>query len=153
MRLRASDEADLRFRFFEADGALGLRSSFGPMVDSAMCGGAHSNKLTDPLSDAKERAAIKCREVDARLVRIHRDHVRVLQRYVGPEVAPPVIRGKFGRLACLAVTLVDTTLLETACLPAKDAKAQRAKDAIVSNVRTRAEVLLSDAVAAYVGAK
>jgi hypothetical protein len=146
MRLRPSDEADLRFRFFEADGALGLRSSFGPMVDSAMCGGAHGGGPGDPLSEAKVRAAEKCREVDARLVRIHRDHVRVLQRYVGRQVAPPVIRGKFGRLACLAVTIMAVDDLETACVTPS-------KASVVSSVRTRAEVLLSDAVAAYVGAR
>lgn len=80
-RLSPADEADLRWYVTESEGALGLRSSFGPMVALLSSGLPQGSSSADGAIDAAHRcveAAERERRIRETLRALPRAQVRVL---------------------------------------------------------------------------
>jgi len=91
LRLKPVDEVDLRWLWCEAEGAMGLRSGLGPMIERARLGSSR-HRASVPMGSVEGaegpgehqiEAVERWRRVTARLARVSRAHQRTLEAHYG----------------------------------------------------------------------
>lgn len=150
------DEADLRFFFLEAEGSMGLKSSFESFVHQCQVGpGRSSGRGGDPYTDAVVAAAARWRVINGTLNRCSRRSRRVLQRYVLEVPRRPELVQVYGRLAGVVLFLdgAKAHRVAVAFLLAPKASARRPLADEISAARARAEAAMLAAVRDYAASK
>jgi len=165
LRPSPQDEADLRWFFTEADGEMGLKSTFGGMVHQLQMGGGARGSYTPVPREADGRlleAATRARLISRALEACGREAAAVLREaYSALPVELAELFPAFGELAALVVSTPAadrmwrrsrTNRVKVAWLVRRSLQARKGDPSAGSQVyelRREAEALLAGAARAY----
>ena len=158
-----SAEADLRWFWNEADGDMGVRSSFPAMVARLECGGATGGRPIMEIADHCLEAAGRARIISRALHELPEHHQRVLGAAFGPcahelpglGMAAPVAPMTEAALAAHKASGTDRSIEEwlvrlCARVNSKKARASNAQDRLAFEaIRDEAQASLRRAVNAF----
>jgi hypothetical protein len=135
--------SDLQFLFCEFASAIGVSSSFQPLVQMAMSGGPECSRWVDTVDERVFRAIARARRIEAVFFKLSRAHATVLFKVYGPSYK----HAPFGRFGLLSPLL---ELVE----PSRDTIERQLDDQLyVRRLKNKAQTMFTAACKAYNEAK